>query len=175
MRAIVVLLLMATPPTIPPDRSTDAYAVYSAVLTHLRLSHPNTNRKYTISAYTGETYGASDPGRCASVPLLRRWRFWQVLADYDRNKRDRFRLVRAFNIRKPYELIDEHTPWRPGGDATDLISLSNVYFDEKHTLALVMQSAYCGNLCGYQTWRVFEKSADGRWIEQNWMRCFTVS
>ena len=58
--------------------------------------------------------------------------------------------------------------------ATDLITLGNVYFDRKRTLAAVYTWAWCGNLCAYGTWRVFVNRAGG-FQEQNWTTCMTIA
>jgi hypothetical protein len=41
------------PSVIPPDRSAEIYALYSAVIDHPRLSHSDTATKYLIEDSTG--------------------------------------------------------------------------------------------------------------------------
>jgi 5-methylcytosine-specific restriction endonuclease McrA len=57
--------------------------------------------------------------------------------------------------------------------AMDLITLGNIYFDQKRTLAAFYTWAYCGSLCGYGTWRVFIRNGKGDWEEQHWITCMT--
>lgn len=59
--------------------------------------------------------------------------------------------------------------------AVDLITLGNVYFDKKRTIAAVYVSAYCGSLCAFGTWRVFLKTSKGDWDEQKWARCMIIA
>ena len=57
----------------------------------------------------------------------------------------------------------------------DIITLGNVYFHRKRTLAAVYTWAWCGSLCGYGTWRVFTKNVKGGWDEQHWVGCMTIA
>lgn len=66
MLARAILLTVATPllaqtvgkdskpPTVPADRIDDTYAVYSAVLANLKLSHSDHNKKYLIVDLTSD-------------------------------------------------------------------------------------------------------------------------
>ena len=180
-------------PPVPADRRADTYAVYSAVLAHPSLSHPDDNKKYVIEELSGAMSGAreTDPGSCVVVPEDYRAAFTEVLADRSEHHEELFRLERAFTIPKPYDLITEaqarqFVASRNGrvriGDevelfpgAVDLITLGNVYFDRKRTVASVYTSAYCGSLCGLWTWRVFVKNAKGGWDEPHWSACMTIA
>jgi hypothetical protein len=33
----------------------------------------------------------------------------------------------------------------------------------------------CGGLCGKFQWKVFEKTAEGRWEQRAWVACMTVA
>jgi hypothetical protein len=178
-------------PPIPADRRADAYAIYSAVLARPSLSHPNENEKYLIEEFSGLAMEEStDPQRCIGVPEPYRTRFAELLADRAAHSEARFQFERAFTSPKPYDLISEEqaeefrklrsTPGRSTNEvdlfrgATDLITLGNVYFDRKRTLAAVHMWAYCGSLCGYGTWRVFVNRGGG-YQEQNWVTCMTIA
>jgi hypothetical protein len=129
------------------------------------------------------------PQQCIGVPEPYRTSFAELLADRAAHSGARFRLERALSISKPYDLVAEkqaaefrklrNTPGRSTDDvelfrgATDLITLGNVYFDRKRTLAAVYTWAYCGNLCAYGTWRVFVNRAGFQ--EENWIRCMTIA
>lgn len=56
----------------------------------------------------------------------------------------------------------------------DLIRLSPVFFDTKHTLAVVLLSNYCGGLCGGERWHTLVKRGNV-WLDQDWTRCSTIS
>jgi hypothetical protein len=47
---------------------------------------------------------------------------------------------------------------------------SDVYFNQKRTVALVHVNWWCGGLCGRPTWRAFEKGGDGVWQIAPWAR-----
>jgi hypothetical protein len=57
--------------------------------------------------------------------------------------------------------------------AADLITLGNVYFDQKRTLAAVYTEAWCGPLRILDR-RVFIKN-ESDWVEQQWATCMTVA
>ena len=177
-------------PPIPTDRRADAYAIYSAVLARPSLSHPDKNEKYLIEEFSGFTREEQNaPQKCIGVPEPYRTSFAELLADRAAHSGARFRLERAFSISKPYDIVAEeqaaefrklrNTAGRSTDDvelfrgATDLITLGNVYFDRKRTLAAVYTWSYCGNLCAYGTWRVFVNR--GGFQEQNWIKCMTIA
>lgn len=173
----------------------DTYAVYSAVLAKPTYIRAEDNEKYLIGDKTGSPWTLmQNPRGCVSFPSGYSKDFDEILADYDRHKNDQVRLEPALAISKPYELlskedvaeffssrfiVDRKKPsprneerFRGGHD---LIWLGNVYFNRSRTLALVEMRATCRGNCGGQTWRVFEKSKDGRWEDKPWVTCFTYS
>jgi hypothetical protein len=50
-------------------------------------------------------------------------------------------------------------------------TLSDVYFNQKGTLALTGISSFCGGLCGLFQWKVFQRRGDGTWEESDWHAC----
>lgn len=58
---------------------------------------------------------------------------------------------------------------------TDVFTLSDVYFNERRTLALTVVSSWCGDLCALYQWKVFEKLDTGKWEERQWVGCVTVA
>jgi hypothetical protein len=174
---------------VPADRRADTYAVYSAALNHPSLSHPDDNEKYLVRDWSDDSM-EKEPGNCITVPAEYRLAYSELLQDRSEHRKP-FLLERAFEISKPYDFITEEQAQlfrnlrgRPGRTtsevelfrgAADLISLGNVYFDRKRTLAAVYTGAFCGGLCGFWTWRVFLKNGQGDWAEQHWARCMTVA
>ena len=194
LSALMPLLVFAQAPektaqAIPAERRVDTYAVYSAVLAHPALSHPDDNQKYLVVELSGIPM-EKDPRMCTVVPEVYRAAFSELLQDRERYQ-NQFLLEHAFTIPKPYELIteDQAAQFRglrnvPGHTtdevelfrgAADLIKLGNVYFDRKRNLAAVYTEAWCGGLCGFWTWRVFVKTGEGNWDEQRWATCMTIA
>jgi hypothetical protein len=175
---------------VPADRRVDTYAAYSAVLAHLSRGHLDENKKYLIVELSGTTW-EDDPQSCLDVPAGYRNSFAELLVDRSGYHLEQFRLERAFNVPKPYDLVtaDRANQFRalrdsPGHTtnevelfrgAADLITLGNVYFDRKRTLAAVYTFAFCGGLCGSGSWSVFVKNGKGEWAGQPWTTCRTVA
>jgi hypothetical protein len=174
--------------TIPADRRVDTYAIYSAVLAHPSLSHPDNNEKYLIEELSGYSR-ENDPSSCITPPESYRASFVELLTDRSEHSSERFRLERSIKISKPYDLVTadqakQFGAWQMGRSsaelegfrgAADLITLGNVYFDKKRTMAAAYTWAWCGSLCAYGTWRVFTKDEKGRWDEQHWISCMTIA
>ena len=176
--------------TVPADRRVDTYAVYSIVLAHPSLSHPDNNEKYLVDELSGFAM-ENEPQSCITVPEAYRANFVELLANRSEHHLERFRLERAFKIPKPYDLVTadqakqfgalRNSPGHSTNEvelfrgAADLMTLGNVYFDKKRTLAAVYTWAHCGSLCGYGTWRVFVRNDKGDWDEQHWIMCMTIA
>ncbi|MGA2882372.1 MAG: hypothetical protein ABSG13_25745 [Bryobacteraceae bacterium] len=173
-----------------PEREKDVYAIYSLMLTNPKTSHgPGADERYLIRATTVP----GTPGvPCVRPPKEREADFREVLADFERRSATPRQLERELSIRKPYVLLnadqvkqflDERSLHRnpPGtGDeqfrgVTDLFSLSDVYFNQRRSLALTALSSWCGSLCGLYQWKVFEKVDTGTWEERDWLTCITVA
>ncbi len=171
-------------------REKDVYAIYSLLLSNPQTSHgPDHNERYLIAA---TTVPGIPEQPCVSPPKERQADFKDVLVDYERRKSAMRELKPAFAIGKPYvllnanevsEFIRERSLSRPGKivpnprfqGVTDLFRLSDVYFNPPGTLALTAISAYCGSLCGFHQWKVFEKRAPGKWEELPWDACYTIA
>jgi len=195
---LVLLLLMngrlfaqpagAPVPAVPADQKADLYAIYSTVLGRPALSHPDTNRIYVIRDITGTAY-SQEPADCIGVPSEYQSRFGELLEDFAKRRNQKYRLERALSIARDYELLDDAGIARflkererdaaPQEDrfagAVDVITLGNVYFDRQRTLALVVMNSFCGNLCGFQSWRIFERRDKDTWVERPWVHCYTIS
>ena len=172
------------------EREKQVYAIYSLMLTNPNTSHgPDDNERYMIAALTAP--GPGNPAPCALPPKDREAVFREVLADYERRKDKPRELKAAFSIRKPYSLLnpDEVKAFMavavPTSGAkprdksfrgvTDLFMLSDVYFNQRQTLALTAIASWCGGLCALYQWKVFEKSSTGKWEEKPWVKCVTIA
>lgn len=170
----------------------DVYAIYSLILTNPKTSHgADKNERYLIAAMT-------TPGRpeepCIRLPNGREADFREVLADYKRRKSIPRELKPVFSAGKPYELLndeearefrterrlpipgEQRSPNQRFLGATDLFTLSDVYFNQRRTLALTAISSWCGSLCALYQWKVFQKLESGKWEEQqDWVGCVTMA
>lgn len=167
------------------EREKGVYAIYSLMLTNPATSHgPYTSDRFLIARTTGPGV-PQEP--CVRPPKDREAEFQRVLADFNRRKATPRELKRAFSISKPYELLsaDDVKDFisTPGPDArdkrfqgvSDLITLSDVYFNERGTLALTAISTWCGGLCASYLWKVYEKVDNGQWEERRWITCMTMA
>jgi hypothetical protein len=172
------------------EREKDVYAIYSIMLTNLQTSHgPYEGDRYLIAATTGPG-NPQEP--CVRPPTEGDADFREVLADYQRRRATPRELKPEFTITKPYvflaardvaAFIAERS--RPGGNpdqadgrfrgVSDLITLTDVYFNQRRTLAVTAISTYCGPLCAMYQWKVFEKSETGEWLERKWVTCSAVA
>jgi hypothetical protein len=173
-------------PTIPAERRADTYAIYSAALAHPSLSHPDNNQKYLVRELSGYSM-ENEPRDCMTVPEEYRAAFAELLADRLQLYREHYRLEPAFKMSKPVDLVTEAQAKQFGAmlfgrstsemelfrGAIDLITLGNVYFDKKRTLAAFYTWAYCGSLCACGTWHVFVRNGKGDWGGQHWVTCMT--
>ena len=93
-------------PAVPADRRADTSAVYSAILAHPSLSHPDNNEKYLVHEATGVSE-ENEPKLCIAVPDAYRAAFTELVADRLQNSKEHFRLEPAFKSPKPFDLITE--------------------------------------------------------------------
>jgi hypothetical protein len=179
-----------SPTAVPADRRADTYAIYSAALAHPNLSHPDNNQKYLVRELSGYSW-EGELRLCITVPDAYRAAFAELLADRLQLYREHYRLEPAFKMPKPFDLVTEDQAKRFGAmlftsdhstsemelfrGAMDLITLGNVYFDKKRTLAAFYTWAYCGSLCASGTWHAFVRNGKGDWEEQHWTTCMTVA
>jgi hypothetical protein len=116
-------------------------------------------------------------------PTDRRQDFEEVLKDFDAHCHDRIKLdPNAWHLAAPVRLLSpeeqeelrtslfggrtrESRPEFKGAPA--LYGFSEVYFNQKYTLALVYATQLCGSLCGEGFWVVFELQ-NGKWKELHW-------
>ena len=175
------------------DREQDVYAIYSLMLTNPQTSHgPDDNKFYLIA---GTTAPGVPKRPCIAPPKEREADrgadFREALADFNQRGATQRQLSRAFSIQKPYVLLNAeevrefqelHTIPKPAGapagrfqGATDLFTLSDVYFNQSGTLALTAISSWCGITCGLYSWMVFERPVGGTWKDTQWPACLTIA
>jgi hypothetical protein len=132
-----------------------------------------------------------DPTNCIHAPAEYERALDQIFASYKARKARKARLQPRFRITRPYKLLNDAESKQFGEfrfrgkepDPTlaalfrrtpDLIRLSQVFFSEDHTVAMVLVSNYCGGLCGGEKWRILVKR-NGAWIDEDWVGCMTMS
>lgn len=171
-----------------PDRSDDAYAIYSYIVEgHFPIDLMANRPQWLIADTTViATEEWKPPREAIFPPLAQEQAFPAVLADYDQHKYERVRLEREFHLDiTPYRLLsraevaeyqrlkeaadarqDNSMPLKYQG-ASGVIFFSNVYFNFDHTLALVYVAHWCGKTCGEMSWIVLAK-INGGWEQLNW-------
>jgi hypothetical protein len=116
-----------------------------------------------------------------------------MLADYRRRRATPRELKPEFKVDKPYVFLSPQdvaafladrlprpgrTPDQADGrfrGVSDLITLADVYFNRRRTLALTAISTWCGPVCALDQWKTFEKLEAGDWREQEWVTCATIA
>jgi hypothetical protein len=117
--------------------------------------------------------------------------FQEAVVDYESRKSTPRELKPALSIAKPYVLIDaneaaefraarspsriRNPPDARFADVTDLVSLSDVYFNQSRTLAVTGIYLWCNKLCALWQWKVFERSDTGEWQERKWVTCSAIA
>ena len=167
-------------------REEDIYAIYSLMLSNPQTSHgPDDNSRYLIEEKTGRAIPLEP---CVEPPKERETEFREVLRDFENRKETPRQLRRSLSIGKPYVLLtpDDFKEFAQArsqnriekevfSGVKDIFRLSDVYFNQKRTLALTAISTWCGSLCGQWQWKVFEKLPNGKWQERPWVSCFTIA
>jgi hypothetical protein len=195
MLAVLCTVAYAIPQAADSSKSEqekDTYAIYSLVLAHPETSHgPDDNERYLVAETTASVF-SQEP--CVQPPKEREAEFQEVMADYQQRKSIPRKLKPAFSIGKPYSLLDasavtkfmqeQDRPLPSQGETSsntqfpgvsDIFTLSDVYFNQRRTLAMTAIESWCGSLCGLQQWKVFERLDTGEWKERHWVTCVTVS
>jgi hypothetical protein len=168
-----------------PSRRADVYAIYSLMLANPQTSHGSDDNEIYLIADT--TLPGVPEIPCVRPPSGEESRFAEVMTDFDQRKNTPVRLEPAFQITKPFRLMNRDEvagferrrfsllPPDSNLKATDLFRLTDVYFSRDRSLALTAISTWCGGLCSLYQWKVFERSKEGTWEEKNWVACITVA
>jgi len=127
--------------------------------------------------------------RCFSIPPTHTAAWKEILAETHTRKNSPGTLERQFKIKTPYVILTA-ADLREIGDAIakgirppnpkflggrNLITLGDVYFNQKRTLALTSYSSVCGSLCGSGGNLIMEKGTDGKWQDRDWVSCHWIS
>jgi hypothetical protein len=186
--------------TLDSERRQDIYAVYSAAFGNLD-SRDSVNLRdgvYLIDAKTVplQPQSPSSPPnvlsllRCFDIPQAYAPAWSEIQAELGMRKDSPGTIERVLKIQTPYVLlnVDEvrefqdalrrgfpaQNPKFQGGRS--LITLGDVYFNQKRTLALTVIGIACGSLCGSGRNLIFEKDSNGRWeARPNWAPCAFAS
>ena len=135
-------------------------------------------------------HGSMNPHVAVHPPPSRVQDFNEILADFDVHCHDRVSLsATAWQTTVPVHLLtsDERTEFEDSRSekadesakakyrgASGLYGFSEVYFNDRHTVALVYATHWCGGLCGEGFWFAFVLD-DGRWKQQQWATTHWIS
>lgn len=181
-----------------PERTRDAYTIYSQLLKTGPIEWRNVSRRQWLIEDTtnaipldvacqpesgGNSMGMN-PHTAVQAAADRQTEWNEVLADYDQHCHDVVRLdYQSFTTELPVRLLnaeDKRNFQNPSGppaefaDGAGLHRFTEVFFNANHTLALVEQGMWCGSLCGNWTWVVLERRED-QWKMLPWVNTFAVS
>lgn len=152
--------------------------------------HPNGKRDYT---------NMLNPHDAVTPPDGDREDYNEILADFDKHCHDRAQLdpsawALSAPFRAPIHLLNkdqqgEFQRSRFGSNPNDpenkvltekykgapgLYTFSEVYFNARHTVALVYAGVWCGGLCGQWRWNTF-RLIEGQWKPIRWNSTVTMS
>lgn len=172
----------------PDERAADSYAIYSMLAPGPELEHmpPGQTQTWAIADTTVNTEDrnpAVPPQGQLKPPPGRAKAFEEAVDDFETNQHVRVHLTRkGFHLDHAFALLTPHqvqqlreartspavasstrTEW---GGYPGVTSFSEVYFDQKHTAALVYRSEWCAHLCSAGTWIYLEKQGN-RWVQQS--------
>lgn len=161
---------------LPADRAQDSYAIYSLLMpgSLVSSSAQGSGGRWAIAEITVNTADrnpAVPPDGQLKPPPDNPRGFREAVADYEANQDVRVRLVRNdFALHHPFELLSprqvKDVRAEKPDDIPGITFFSEVYFDRKHTAALVYMNTWCANLCAEGTWVYLEKQ-HGHWVRQS--------
>jgi len=170
----------------PDERAADSYAIYSMLVSAPELQHLSPGQSHTwavadTTVSTEDRSPAVPPQGQLKPPPGKKKTFEEAVEDYESNQHFRLHLtrngfqqgvtlltpdqVRQLREAKTSPAVDSSTQTQWSGYA-GVTFFSEVYFDKKHTAALVYQSEWCAHLCSAGTWIYLEKQG-GHWVRQS--------
>jgi len=172
----------------PPDRAEDSYAIYSLLMPGQVFASmaPEQRQRWAIADITvNETdrNPAVPPEGQLKAPPDNAVAFREAVHDYQANKYQRVQLTAgAFSINHPHTLlvpaeVDEFRASRTHASPNTAVQakytgypgitfFSEVYFNVKHTAALVYMNDWCASLCAAGSWIYLEKH-NGHWVKRS--------
>ena len=197
----------SAPASLPLDRAADTYAIYSQLLPGDLIEWGNVPRtQWLLEDVTGALPlevgcakgGMTNPHEAIRAPEERQTEFAEVLADFDANCHNRYRLEGSqIHEKLPVHMLDEAARKRyvdgvahympPANDimrapatpdefkgAAGMHSFTAVYFNRAHTMAMTEIGMYCGGLCGNWSWVVLQKHGTS-WSVLPWAYSSVIS
>jgi hypothetical protein len=172
----------------PADRAQDSYLIYSMLLPGepFRQMAPEQTQRWAIAEITvnyDDMNPRIDPRGQLKAPPNNARVFREAVHDYELNKyihvqltADPIRVNHPFTLLHPPE-VDELRQAKSSTTADSAIQtrwaaypgitfFSEVYFDAKHTAALVYMNNWCASLCAEGTWVYLEKQ-NGSWVRRS--------
>lgn len=172
----------------PADRAQDSYAIYALLTPGPALASmpPEQSSQWAIAGVTvNETdrNPAVPPQGQLKPPSDNPKAFAEALFDYQTNKYVRVQLTRApLHIDHGFALLspDQVNDFRAAKTAPTVSSetrsawsgfpgityFSEVYFDSKHSVALVYRNDWCAHLCAAGSWIYLERQGN-RWVQRS--------
>jgi len=172
----------------PQDRAEDSYAIYSLLMPGDPFASLPADQaaRWAICDVTvneDDRNPAVPPQGQLKAPPENPKGFEEAVGDYEANKDVRVQLTsKGFHLSHPFTLVgrsdaarvraaksgpavsaDEEAQWRgyPG-----ITYFSEVYFDKKHSAALVYMNDWCAHLCSSGSWIYLEKHG-GQWVRRS--------
>lgn len=170
----------------PDERAADSYAIYSMLISAPELQRLSAGQSHTwavadTTVSTEDRSPAVPPQGQLKPPPGKKKFFEEAVADFEANQHFRLHLtrsgfqhgvtlltpdqVRQLREAKTSPAVTSSTQTQWSGYA-GVTFFSEVYFDKKHSAALVYQSEWCAHLCSAGTWIYLEKQG-GRWVRQS--------
>lgn len=181
----------APPIAMPADRAVDSYKIYSLLMPVGELASPSWPHDFYLLADTITVNPTIDPREAFQVPPNRAQDFEELLQDYDRHSLERVKLsadgmklkapLRMLNEKEQEEFENAMEPNAPAElkvkykGAAGFSSFSQVYFNQRHTVAMVFAGGWCGNVCGEWYWAIFELDSAGNWKALPWSTAMAIS
>lgn len=193
--------VVVPPLSMPADRAEDSYRIYSQLISGIEFrGSGEPHEPWLIADTTLTQIQTMDPRTSIKPPDVRLKEFRELLDDYDRHCNQRIHLTHeAFKLPTSFFLLNEaqqhefaqYQEFRhvlsndalalatahaaEYKDASGIASFSQVYFNKRHTLAMVFKAWSCGGqLCGQYSWNVLELQ-NGVWKQLPWVHVFAVS
>jgi hypothetical protein len=163
------------PIPMPSDRAADSSLIYAQLLpkpeyladTTAVMVQPDESCIPASAAATTDM----NPHHAIRPPASRVQEFAEVLADFDSHCHEQIQLTNDMwpQNGQPYLLNQAEIAKRvkEGLRGVALYSVSEVFFNAHHTLAMVYTGHHCGMRCGRGGWVIFEVQ-NGQWKSLPW-------